>query len=51
MKKENETEPLEELFIPFPNDEEDEEFRVLQYLWQNDNDVIEQLNTAIKKEE
>ncbi|MBR2133421.1 MAG: hypothetical protein IJ851_01800 [Eubacterium sp.] len=51
MKKENETEPLEELFIPFLNDEEDEEFRVLQYLWQNDKDNLEQLKTAINNGE
>ena len=51
MKKENETEPLEELFIPFLNDEEDEEFRVLQHLWQNDKDVLEQLKTAVKNQE
>ena len=51
MKKENKTEPLEELFIPFLNDEEDEEFGFLQYLWQNDKDVLEQLKTAIKNQE
>lgn len=46
-----ETEPLEELFIPFLNDEEEEEFRNLQHLWQNDKDVIEQLKTAINNGE
>lgn len=51
MLKDYETEPLEELFIPFLNDEENEEFRNLQHLWQNDKDVLEQLKTAIKNEE
>ena len=51
MEKAYETEPLEELFIPFLNDEEDEEFRFLQHLWQKDKDVLEQLKTAIKNEE
>ena len=51
MKKENETEPLEGLFIPFLNDEEDEEFRVLQHLWQNDKDVIEHLKADVKNQE
>ena len=51
MEKNYETEPLEELFIPFLNDEEDEEFRFLQHLWQNDKDVLEQLKTAVKNQE
>jgi len=51
MEKAYETEPLEELFIPFLNDGEDEEFGFLQHLWQNDEDVLEQLKTAIKNEE
>lgn len=51
MGKAYETEPLEELFIPFLNDEEDEEFRNLQTLWQNDKDILEQLETAIKNQE
>lgn len=51
MKNDYEPKPLEELFIPFLNDEEDEEFRFLQYLWQNDKNVLEQLKTAIKNEE
>lgn len=46
-----EAEPLEELFIPFLNDEEDEKFRFLQHLWQNDKDVLEQLKTAINNGE
>ena len=46
-----EAEPLEELFIPFLNDEEEEEFRNLQNLWQNDKDNLEQFKTAIKNEE
>jgi len=46
-----EAEPLEELFIPFLNDEENEEFRNLQRLWQNNKDILEQLKTAIKNEE
>ncbi|MBQ9517795.1 MAG: hypothetical protein IJR60_06925 [Eubacterium sp.] len=46
-----EAEPLEELFIPFLNDEEDEEFRNLQQLWQNDEDILEQFKTAIKNQE
>ena len=45
------TEPLEELFIPFLNDEENEEFRNLQHLWQNNKDILEQLKTAIKNQE
>jgi len=45
------TEPFEELFIPFLNDDKDEEFKFLQHLWQNDGDVLEQLKTAIKNEE
>jgi hypothetical protein len=51
IRNDYETEPLEELFIPFLNDEEDEEFRNLQHLWQNDKDVLEQLKTAIKNQE
>ena len=51
IRNDYETEPLEELFIPFLNDEEDEEFRNLQHLWQNNKDILEQFKTAIKNQE
>ena len=51
IKNDYAAEPFEELFIPFLNDEEEEEFRNLQHLWQNDKDILEQLKTAIKTEE
>ena len=51
IKNDYAAEPFEELFIPFLNDEEEEEFRNLQNLWQNDKDNLEQFKTAIKNEE
>lgn len=44
-------EAFEEIFIPFLSDEDDEEFTFLQHLWQNDEDVLEQLKTAVKNQE
>ena len=51
IKNDYEAEPLEELFIPFLNDEKEEDFIYLQHLWQNDKDNLEQFKTAIKNEE
>ncbi len=44
-------EPSEEIFIPFLNDEEEAEFRSMQHLWNDTDDVLEQLKKAIENEE